>query len=58
VGVPDVGLNLLIFSVKIERTLKDIKFLFFNTLYLWTTAFVSHLEISNYDFLVLFAPTS
>jgi hypothetical protein len=44
--------------VKIERTLKDIKFLFFNTLYLWTTAFVSHLEISNYDFLVLFAPTS
>jgi hypothetical protein len=58
VGVLDVGLNLLIFSVKIERTLKDIKFLFFNTLYLWTTAFVSHLEISNYDFLVLFAPTS
>jgi hypothetical protein len=38
--------------------LKDIKFLFFNTLYLWTTAFVSHLEISNHDFLVLFAPTS
>jgi hypothetical protein len=58
VGVLDVGLNLLIFSVKIERTLKDIKFLFFNTLYLWTTAFVSHLEISNHDFLVLFAPTS
>jgi hypothetical protein len=43
-----------------ERSLEEIKSLFFNTLYLWTTAFVSHLMIviSYHDFLVLFAPTS
>lgn len=33
-----------------ERTLEKIKFLFFNTLYLWTTALVSPLEISYRDF--------
>jgi hypothetical protein len=37
-----------------ERTLKGIMSLFFNTLYLWIAAFVSHLVISYFDFLVLF----
>jgi hypothetical protein len=41
-----------------EKTLKEIKSLFFNTLYLWTAVFVSPLVISYHDFLVLFAPTS
>jgi hypothetical protein len=31
--------------------------IFFYTLYFWTTAFVSHLVISYYDFLFLFAPS-
>lgn len=39
-----------------ERTLKDTKFLFFNTF--WTVAFVSRLVIHYYDFLVLFALSS
>jgi hypothetical protein len=38
-----------------ERTSEEIKSLFFNILYLWTTAFVSPLAISYNDFLVLFA---
>jgi hypothetical protein len=38
-----------------ERTLEEIKSLFFNTLYLWTVAFVSPLLISFHEFLVLFA---
>jgi hypothetical protein len=33
-----------------ERTLEKIKFLFFNTLYLWTTALVSPLAINYRDF--------
>jgi hypothetical protein len=37
-----------------ERTLEEIKALFFYTLYLWTTAFVSPLMISYHDFLTLF----
>jgi hypothetical protein len=37
-----------------ERTLEEIKSLFFYTLYLWTAAFVSPLVISYHDFLVLF----
>jgi hypothetical protein len=41
-----------------ERTLGEIKFLFFKTLYMWTTAYMSHLMISYSDFLVLFAPSS
>jgi hypothetical protein len=40
-----------------ERTLEEIKSLFFDTLYLWTAAFVSHFVIRYDDFLVLFAPT-
>jgi hypothetical protein len=36
-----------------ERTLEDIKSLFFKTLYLWKTTYVS---ISYSDLLVLFAP--
>jgi hypothetical protein len=32
--------------------------LFFNTLHLWTSAAVSPLVISYYDFLALFVPTS
>jgi hypothetical protein len=37
-----------------ERTLEEIKSLFFNTLYLWTTGFVSPLMISYHDFLIFF----
>jgi hypothetical protein len=41
-----------------ERTLENIKSLFFNKLYLWTAAFVSPLVISYYDFPFLLTPTS
>jgi hypothetical protein len=41
-----------------EKTLEEIKSLFFNTLYLWTTTYVFPLAVSYQDFLVLFAPTS
>jgi hypothetical protein len=41
-----------------ERTLEEIKSLFFNTLYLWTTSFVFALVSSFHKFLVLFASTS
>jgi hypothetical protein len=41
-----------------NRTLEELKSLFFYTLYLWTTAFVSPVVISYYDFLVLFTPTT
>jgi hypothetical protein len=41
-----------------EKTLEEIKSLFFKTLYLWTAAYVSHLTISCSVFLVLFAPFS
>jgi hypothetical protein len=41
-----------------ERTLEEIMLLFFNTLHLWTSAAVSPLVISYYDFLALFVPTS
>jgi hypothetical protein len=40
-----------------ERTLEEIKSLFFNILYLWTIAFVSPLVIRYLDFVVLFAST-
>jgi hypothetical protein len=33
-----------------EMTLKEIKFLFFSTLYIWTAAYVSPLVISYHDF--------
>jgi hypothetical protein len=39
-------------------TLKELKSLFFNTLYIWTVAYISPLMISYHDFLILFAPTS
>jgi len=42
----------------VRKTLEKIKFLFFNTLYLWTSAFVSPLIISYHDFLVHFASTN
>jgi hypothetical protein len=41
-----------------KRTLEESKSLFFITLYLWTTVFVSPLMINYYDFLVLFAHSS
>jgi hypothetical protein len=41
-----------------ERTLEEIKSLFFNTLYIWIAVFVSSLVISYHDFLVLFVSTS
>ena len=34
-----------------EKSLEDIKSLFFKSLYLWTTALVSTLVISYHDFL-------
>jgi hypothetical protein len=36
-----------------ERILEEIKSLFFNTLFLWTTTYVSPLMISYHDFLIL-----
>jgi hypothetical protein len=39
-----------------ERSLEEILSLFFETLYLWTAAFVSPLSLSFSDFLVRFAP--
>jgi hypothetical protein len=36
-----------------ERTLEEIKSLFFNTLYIWIAVFVSSLVISYHDFLFL-----
>ena len=41
-----------------KRTLHEIIYLFFSTLYPWTATSVSPLVISYHDFLVLFAPTS
>jgi hypothetical protein len=41
-----------------ERTLKEIKYFFFKTLYFWTITLVSHLVISYHDFLVLFSSSS
>jgi hypothetical protein len=41
-----------------ERTLEEIKSLFFNALYLWTSIFVSPFVVIYHDFLVLFASTS
>jgi hypothetical protein len=43
--------------LRIISTLKEIKSLFFNTVYLWTIAFISPMVISHHDFLVLFALT-
>jgi hypothetical protein len=37
---------------------ENIKYLFYKTLYLWTTVFISPLGLSYHDFFVLFAPTS
>jgi hypothetical protein len=41
-----------------DRTLEEIKSLFFNTLYLWTVAHVFPLAISYHDFLVFYVPIS
>jgi hypothetical protein len=41
-----------------ERTLEESKSFFFNTLYLWTSAFVSHLVLIFHYFLVLFSHSS
>jgi hypothetical protein len=38
-----------------EKTMEEITSLFFKTLYLWTSAYVSSLSIIYSDFLVLFA---
>jgi hypothetical protein len=37
-----------------ERTLEELKSFFFNTLYLWTVAFVSALVLSYRDFFFFF----
>jgi hypothetical protein len=37
-----------------ERTLKEIKSFFFNTLYLWTDNFVFPFVLNYHDFLVFF----
>jgi hypothetical protein len=41
-----------------ERLLEAIVSLFFKTLYLWTTSYVSHMTISYSAFLVFFANSS
>jgi hypothetical protein len=41
-----------------ERTLEEIKALFFCTLYLWAVVFVSPLLISYHDFHVLLSPSN
>lgn len=41
-----------------ERILEEIISLFFNILYLWTTAYISSLVISYYNLPVIFVPTS
>jgi hypothetical protein len=41
-----------------ERMLEELKSFFFNTLYMWTVAYVSHLIQSFHDFLILFSPSS
>jgi hypothetical protein len=41
-----------------ERTQEEIKYFFFKTLYLWTTAFVFSLVISYHDFLIMFSSSS
>jgi hypothetical protein len=41
-----------------ERTLEEIRSLFFYTLYLLTSTFVYSLVISYHDFLVIFSPSS
>jgi hypothetical protein len=41
-----------------EKTLGEILSLFYETLYLWTVAYVSPLSISVSDFLVRFSPVS
>jgi len=41
-----------------EKTLEEIKSIFFKTLYLKTITFVSPLTVSYHDFLILFAPFS
>jgi hypothetical protein len=37
-----------------KRTLEELKFFFFYSLYIWTAAFVAPLEISFHDFFVFF----
>jgi hypothetical protein len=41
-----------------KKTLEEIKSLFFNILYFWTTAYISPLVISYHDFPVFFAHSS
>jgi hypothetical protein len=48
------GMKEMIEVLRTERSLEEIKSLFFYTLYLWTTVFVYLVVISYYDFLVLF----
>jgi hypothetical protein len=41
-----------------EKTLEELKFVFSNTLYLWTTAIVSPFVLGFQDFLALFSSFS
>jgi hypothetical protein len=41
-----------------ERTLEKLKYFFFNTLFLWTAAFISLSVLSFHDLFVLFYPSN
>jgi hypothetical protein len=41
-----------------ERMVEELESFFFCALYLWIVAFVSPLELSDYDLLILFSPYS
>jgi hypothetical protein len=41
-----------------KRTMKELKYFYFNTLYLWTAAYISSLVLSFHDFFVLFSSSS
>ena len=42
----------------LERTLEELKSFFFFTLFNWTNAYLAHLVISYFDFLVLFSSSN
>jgi hypothetical protein len=48
----------MIGALRTARTLEELEFIFFNTLYLWRAAYVFLLMISYHRFLVLFTPST
>jgi hypothetical protein len=41
-----------------ESTMEELKSFFFNTLYIWTAAYISSLVLSFHHFLILFSSAS